>query len=249
MKNLRLTVFLFAFAAFLLPGYWIGNQMRFMFLKVRTSDAIVTSCPRTEQVHFLLLNVDNLDKRSVTLQSAWWIIFAPDSSLQWIPLYPSPTGGEKNDKQLSKAFGLVKDSPQKVLRPGFTKILQERDICWDGFMVSDNTLLAAIVDDLGGIQIRDSYLYGSQVIDKLEKALAKTSTSLSFQSELMEEICWNALHSTLTRLLDKPAPGLEDHILLQFTDRIDPVNWHSWNQVIKVPKCDIQTFSTNSALP
>ncbi len=249
MKTLRLTVFLFAFAAFLFPGYWIGNQMRSVFTNARASEDPVTSCPQTEQVHFLLLNVDSLEKRSVILQSAWWIIYAPDSSLQWIPLYPSPTGGAKYDRQLAKAFGLEKEGEQKGIRPAFKKVLHDRDICWDGYLVFDNALMAAIVDDLGGIQIRDSILYGNQVIDKLESALSKTTTSLSFQSELMEEMCWNALHSSLTRLLDHPAYGLENHLILEFTSRIDPVTWHSWNQVIKVPKCDIQTFGTNSTSP
>ncbi len=249
MKISRLALFLFAFAVFLLPGYWIGKHLRSLSAITGSSKTIATNCQVNEQVHILLINTGNLESRSVTMQSVWWIIFAPNSSLQWIPVYPSPTGDVAYETQLENTFGLAKAGGQKELKPSFVRLLRDRDLCWDGYLISDNTMLSAIVDDIGGVTLRSSHLSGSQVIARQEIALVKKSTSLSFQSELMEEICWNVLHSSITRKLDQPAPGLEHHIILNFSSRIDPVNWHSWNQVLKVPKCDIQTINTLSSLP
>lgn len=248
-RFLRITVFLFAFAAFLLPGYWTGKKISFLYPFSKSSATIITNCPRTEQVHFLLINVDNLENRSITLQSTWWIIFSPDSALQWIPLYPSPAGNVERDKKLETAFGLEKMGKQRELRTSFIEILLDQDLCWDGYLVSDNIMLSEIVNELGGINLRNTHLNGSQVVAQEQLVLADPVKSLAYQTELMEEICWNSLHSSITRKLDRPVPGLESHVLLRFSNRIDPINWHNWNQTIKIPTCEFQTKEAFTSLP
>ncbi len=249
IKFLRIMVFILAFGAFLIPGYWVGSKLGLIVTVAKSAGKTVTNCPRTEQVHLLLISADDLQKKSVTLQSAWWIIFAPDAPLQWIPLYPSPNGDANQNKKLAADFGIQKTEDESVLNPSFTQRLLEQDLCWDGYLVADNQLISAIVDDLGGITIRSAHLTGKQVINKQQQALASPAKSLAFQSDLMEELCWNALHSTITNKLDHPASNLENHILLRFSNRIDPIKWHDWNRVIKVPTCDIQTLTSTSSQP
>lgn len=149
---------------------------------------ITTPVSATGQHNLLVVVVDKLNSDQPRLQSAWLALSIPRSPrLTMLPLYPAALkGGPKEDARLAAEFALTAEGAPKE---GFLKILREKDLWWNHYIVVDHTALEKMVDLLGGFQLGSEQIDGKHAIEKLPSPVDYPRPALLGQATLLAQLC------------------------------------------------------------
>lgn len=231
---------IFALSAWV--GYGLGKQTISPIPPVTQTDSEfpLPEPSETRQMQLLLVNVKQLNHSQSVLQAIWMVAFNPDTPIKLIPIYPSYSEDSANDEELSKIFGLNKEGKHFDLDQATTLKLQERGLEWDGSIVLDNRALAYFIDAFGSIKV------GEETLDRDELASYKFPTfetkqmSLTYNTLLWREICWNILHSP-EDILNLNSQFYK-HIGVNFIEEVSGQDWVALLSNVKVPSCEFPMY-------
>jgi len=140
------------------------------------------------QRNVLLVLVDRLTSDSPRLQGVWLLACLPSSShATFLPLYPSSKSGRQAEEDsLSGLFSLDRNGA-----PGldFLNALSDKNIWWDYYLVLDNLALASVVELIGGVNLGQGELSGTQVMRFLSQPTQEPHAELMGQAMLAREFC------------------------------------------------------------
>jgi hypothetical protein len=149
------------------------------------------AAPPTGQRSILVIGVDNLAAAQPKLESIWLALFVPpDPRLTFLPVYPSFSRSEKEDRRLLSSFQY---QPGAALNPEFVQVLQSRQIWWTGSVILDRYAYAQVMNYLaedGNAAQTVAYLDGENWVKKLAEAAGKPQEAIANQATIYQELCW-----------------------------------------------------------
>jgi hypothetical protein len=149
------------------------------------------AAPANGQRNLLVIGVDRLDGDLTRLESLWLVLYFPGRSpLTLMPLYPRGGGPETSQRaNLAEAFSLARSGEPD---PAFFERLQHEQVWWSGYVVLDETALAVLVDQLGGVVLDGKHLNGDQTLDTIPRAREDPQAALQGQVGLLRSACLQA---------------------------------------------------------
>jgi hypothetical protein len=177
-----------------------------------------------QQSNFLLIGVDRLDTVAPQLESIWLAMYLTDTPrVFWMPIHPTilPAGSSLHitaDPVLASSFSLSSANKPST---DFLRLLNDRGLKWNGYIVVDKTALAQIIDFNNAETTGDrDQMNGAEIMAELPSAQIDSAKGLLAQANLIQEMCRSSMHLELDaqnwlKFYDK----LADHLI---TD-IEPV--------------------------
>ncbi len=198
MKTHSIVYFL-VFTCFLVVGYTFsirfyhpsgalsGNSVRIVTAEGRNPITTLDNGQRS----ILLVGADDLNAVNPRLQSIWLATYLPDdTAIQLFPVFPSAKGSASDfEKQLGQSFKINGEARSSGLDQAFTRLLEENNYWWSGYIIFDEISLAKTLGLLGAVGVSHSSLSGEQVIQKLTMAVTSSAGSLTSQVTLLRAIC------------------------------------------------------------
>jgi hypothetical protein len=183
---------------FLLLGAWAGvlaaGWLPFQAIlgPERSEDtAPADALPANGQRNLLVIGVDSLEVDLPVLESLWLVLYFPGRNpVTLMPLYPQPGEPETSQETgLEKAFSLEGSGGPS---PAFFEQLRHEQVWWTGYVLLDETAAAALLDQLGGLEVNGSQLDGLQALTNIPGALDDRTGALDGQSFLLRSACAQA---------------------------------------------------------
>lgn len=178
--------------AFLLPGYWLGLNIRSQAPPVNdwqpiTVSNMVIPVRANDQRSFLLVNTSNLESNNLQLKSIWLASYIPHlEDIKLTPIYPDPS--EQVNRQIEEAFSITKSCYGWALSPRLLAFLGQ-DNWWSGYLVLDEVFFVHMIDSVGGITISETLTGGKPAIAALNEAQPGHHPSITNQKILLRELC------------------------------------------------------------
>ena len=140
------------------------------------------------QRNILLVLIDRMTSDTPRLEGVWLIACLPSTShMTLLPLYPTTLGDvQAEGETLSKLFALNESGSPEI---DFLNALSDRNIWWDHYLVLDNLALAGLVELIGGIDLGQGEVNGTQVIRFLSQPRREFQAELMDQATLARELC------------------------------------------------------------
>jgi hypothetical protein len=241
MKLIVALGYLFAFTVTAVAGLWLGGQAASQIpaTEVRQSPALSKS-PPAGQFNLLITHVQHLETRQPGLHMIWLVAIQPDTPIQFIPIYPSSPNNPGKDSELSQIFRLKRHGSHFVLDTTLTESLEERGVVWDGTIIMDSRALADFIETFGQIQVNGINLDQRQLAANQFPDFETTQQSLTFQTLLWREICWNILHSPA--YIPDLSPKFKKHASWFFSQEIENLDWIALLSSANVPSCEFPLF-------
>lgn len=141
--------------------------------------------PDNDQYNLLIIGADELNKSGAQLESIWLVAHAKDTSkVSLIPVFPSPNDPIQN-LILAKAFSLKNGKPGKE----FWDAMRNTNLWWNGYILTDILMTIRMIDRMGGIEVQDRLLTGSQAVSSIPPWESDPFIAVNYQMLLLEGIC------------------------------------------------------------
>ena len=241
MKISLVVGYIFAFALSALAGYWLGLQIApQIFVSEAITGLPLPDAAQAGQFNLLLTQVKQLDNKQPDLQVIWLVAIKSDAPIQLIPIFPSSAQSPAKDAELSQIFGLNKHGARFELSAETIKYLQGRGLFWEGSIVLDSQALADFIDAFGKINLKEETLDADQLAGYQFPLFDNTQQSLTFQTLLWREICWNILHSPAN--IPELSRDFRKHASWVFSKEITNQDWVALLSAVEVPSCEFPMF-------
>jgi len=242
MRNFLVAGYVLIFALSAWVGYGLGQQSISQIPRVTPTDLEfpLPDTSETRQMNLLLVNVKQLKHSQPVLQAIWMVAFNPDTPIKLIPIYPSYPEDSTNDAELSKIFDLIKAGGLFGLDQATTLKLQERGLEWDGSIILDNRALAYFIDAFGPIKVGGETLDRDELASYKFPAFETRQLSMTYNTLLWREICWNILHSPEDIL--NLNSQFNKHIGVNFIEEVTGQDWVALLSNVKVPSCEFPMY-------
>jgi hypothetical protein len=233
--------YIFAFVITVVAGYWLGGH----YAPEISAAQARTGSPQSEtvligQFNLLLTQVQHLETRRPGLQVIWLVAIKPETPIQFIPIFPSAPQNPTRDSELSQIFGLRKHGFGFELDGNLIKYLQERGLVWDGSIIVDSRALADFIATFGQIKVDGESLDSHQLAENKFPVFDTAQQSLTFQTLLWREVCWNVLHSPAN--IPDLSLDFKKHASWIFSNEINHQDWMALLSSVEVPSCEFPMF-------
>ncbi len=207
MKAVVIILSILAFVACMIIGILAANHPLSPPTKDPTSIPNISISP-TKQRSLVLISADDLQSPTPHLLGVWLVLYRRDlPQISVIPLYPENSAVDPEEAaHLAEAFDL---NSNQTITSGFKTALNALHITWDGYLLSDETGIARLVDGIDGIVLGDRQVNGSGVLANLVNPWEDPQGSLDIQQKTLRAFCekasglpsstdWMALFNELT---------------------------------------------------
>ncbi len=189
MISVRRLFFLAIFSAALLVGFKAGEK--FDLIADFFSDPIDINAmpsvpiPDNNQYNLLIIGTDDAEKPDAQLESIWLAAHAENTSnITLIPVFPSLEDSTQN-LILAEAFQLENGKPSRK----FWDAMQNTNLWWNGYMITDISATINMIDLLGGVQISDKLLNGRQAVGSIPPWESDPQTAVNSQMLVLHGLC------------------------------------------------------------
>ena len=147
--------------------------------------------PANGQRNLLVIGVDRLDRDTPRLESLWLVLYFPGRSpVTLMPLYPRADGSEPvRAATLAESFSLTRFGDPS---PEFLERLRHEQVWWSGYVLLDETALAALVDLLGGVDLDGKHRDGFLALSSIPRPWDDRAGALQGQVGLLRSACRQA---------------------------------------------------------
>ncbi len=182
---LSLAIFFIAFLA----GIRAGEKFNlFEDLFVSQMDDIAKPAlpiPENNQFNLLVIGADDSGKKDAQLESVWLVAHADKSpKVSLVPIFPSPENPIQN-LVLANAFELKNGKPGK----DFWDAMRDTNFWWNAYIITDMAETINMVDRMGGVQINDRVINGTQAVHSIPPWENDPLTAVKYQKIILEGIC------------------------------------------------------------
>jgi len=216
--------FIIAFIAFLFAGLQMGKAIFAPHdpVPVLQGEASLP-LPNPEDNFLLVIQVDNMHTEEIYLEGVWLITFqTQEPSLSFLPLLPSQADNAmERDKKLASAFALD-DKNQPA--PEFFKILSERNISWQGYIIIDQWSITEIISFLGGVDLGSGLKSGIEIIDELHTRSQDRLLAQRDQALLLQAACLRGAKTSQEISFSQVLTALPSHFAM---GGISPSTWET----------------------
>jgi len=246
MKVSLIVGYMFVFALSVLAGFWLGHQPIPQLNQVVQTEVVLPLPYTTDtgQISLILVNVKQLTTKRPELQVIWMVAFNSDTPIKLIPIYPSYNQDPTNDIELSQTFGLLKTRKGYELDKTTIRKLEARGFVWDGSVVLDNRALAYFIDAFGFIKVGEDTLDRDQLASFNFPLSQTNQLSLTFNTLLWREVCWNILHSPED--INNLNSNFKKHASINFSEPISGLDWITLLSNVKIPSCEFPMYFQNN---
>ncbi len=183
-----------AFLAFLFTGMKVGEKI-LAHPASASQGKTSTTFPDQEDKFLLVIQVEDLSTKKPYLEGVWLINFQSQKpAFGFFPLLPSQAdNGMERDQELASAFSLnAENQPASK----FFKILSNRNVSWQGYMIIDQWATIEIIDFLGGIDLGEGLQSGIQVIGGMHSRSQNRLLAQHDQANLLQGACRRAAETS-----------------------------------------------------
>jgi hypothetical protein len=178
------------------------------------------------QRSIMIVVADQLGAETPKLESVWLALYVPDEpSLTMMPVFPGTHSKQNLESPLPPAFGLETVGGQTRLSESFTAAVKETGIWWSGIILLDKEALQLISRSMieGDSEQKNSPFF-TAVNRRVSKGRfpsvwSEPHSALHEQAHFIEDLCWQASHSSHQEEPELPAVLAEimpDHMTIDF---------------------------------
>lgn len=221
MKTLRYALSAVIFMISLFFGYQAGQAVKIENRpQVDPLVATLQQAPQTVQYangqrSILLMTVNSLSMGYPELESVWLVaLVPPDPHLTLLPVYPSNAGGDEMET-LADTFELIDQNGERQISPAFLVLIRNQEIGWTDTAVIDKAgieMLIAYADSSGQVTDGSQAPSSAGLLEDLEAA-ESSYDRLEIQSNLFQQICWDAAQFDIRPGLSGLFGSLHDHLI------------------------------------
>lgn len=199
----------------------------------------------------MFISASNLDSLNQRLESVWLATYFPsDTTLQWLPIFPAGDATlSEFEQDLLNSFKLNKQVGGIIIDPGFLHVLQENNYWWSGYILLDETSLAKIFTQLGGIDLNGKTLYGAQVVSELLSEAENPRNAYSSQVALIQSICHKFSQVDTKLVVTQLQSMIPDHILTDLDARMLKAEFDALYSNKHNPTCRFPTLEVSRIEP
>lgn len=180
MKAVVIILSIIAFIVCLLVGLQAGTDSRNVTGAIHSSES--SPIPPSQQRTLLIIFTDDIQSPSARLAGLWIVFYRPDTPrLVVMPLYPLDASDD-----LANQFTLTSSH---IPSPSFLKAVQGYDFRWDGYVLADQAMVPALVDEFKGIFLLDTPMNGKAAAGTLKMPWEKREEALFSQEQFGAAFC------------------------------------------------------------
>lgn len=183
----RFVISFLTFTICLLIGIQLGNHAKSPpDTRLLETRPLVNSPSQQRSIVFIA--ADDLQSSEPRLVGVWLVLYRPDvPSISLLSLYPSQPSATSTQKiDLAAAFSLTKEGAPSS---SFFKALQDFHFNWNGYLLIDDTGVAAIIDWMQGITVDNQTIGGIEALNGLIRPWENTRLASETQRDYLMSAC------------------------------------------------------------
>lgn len=246
MKILKRFPFLPVFSLFLVVGLFLGTRVGLSRGTANSANGLLATAPAPSatiefatpqpaaangQRNVLVIGVDSMQPENVKLESIWLLLYFPGySEFNLIPLFPAAlSGGQPQDDDLSGAFYLRADHLPST---EFLTAVQDLDLWWNEVWVIDETGLARLVDQVGGVVLDGATFDGANAVANLSNPWDASKRALQGQVSLAKALCSQSPGVFSPETIQAMGSLIGTHIFTSGDMRSTLADWQALNEPV-----------------
>lgn len=187
MKAVAIILSIIAFGICLIVGIQAGSRSLAHPTPAATSTPNLSISP-SQQRTIVLIVTDDVQSPTPHLFGVWLALYRLDvPQVVMVPLYPNSSADPSVAQQdLVDSFALSSDHTPSL---GFFSALREFHFEWNGYILSDLTGLARLVDWVGGVHFNGQDANGSMVLSELVSPWDDLTAAFTSQENIFKNLC------------------------------------------------------------